>query len=72
MAIVTETIFINGRPFIRTHSDAGRYVVGGEPHSYYSEAIDPAEYARTYVEGDLIEVEVDAEEAMEILFGGDA
>lgn len=54
MAIVTETFEINGRAFVRTYSDAGRYVVGGCPEGAYSEAIDPAELNRTYVEGELM------------------
>ena len=54
MAIVQEHFEINGRDFVRTYSDAGRYVVGGSPEGEYSEACDPAEFGRTYVEGDLI------------------
>lgn len=52
--IVTENFEIGGVPFVRTYSDAGRYVVGGEPHGEYTEACDPASFGRTYVEGDLI------------------
>lgn len=50
--IIQERFTINGREFIRTYSDAGRYVVrdGAE----YSEACDPAEFGRTYTEGDLM------------------
>ena len=54
MAIVTENITINGKQFVRTYSDAGRYVVGGSPEGEYAEAIEPAEFGRTYTEGDLI------------------
>ena len=53
MAIVTENITINGKAFVRTYSDAGMYVVGGEPYGEYPEAIDPAEYARTYAESKI-------------------
>ena len=52
--IRTEHINVEGRDFIRTYSDAGRYVVGGEPYGEYAEAIDPAELGRTYTEGDII------------------
>lgn len=50
--IITEKFKIGERNFIRTYSDAGRYVVrdGAE----YSEACDPAEFGRTYTEGDLM------------------
>lgn len=66
MAIITEHFDVNGRDFIRTYSDAGRYVVrDGEE---YSEACDPAEFGRTYTEGDYME-EVTAEEILNILTG---
>ena len=70
MAIKTELFEINGRSFRRTYSDAGRYVVGGNPEAAYTEATDPAELNRTYVEGDYIEDDADIEEIMEILLGG--
>lgn len=57
MAIVTETFEINGRQFVRTYSDAGRYVVGGMPSGEYSEAIDPAELGRTYTEGEPMPID---------------
>lgn len=69
MAIITEHFDVNGRDFIRTYSDAGRYVVrDGEE---YSEACDPAEFGRTYTEGDLMpdDEEVTAEEIVDILTG---
>lgn len=73
MAIVQEHFDVNGRDFIRTYSDAGRYVVGGMPEGEYSEACDPAEFGRTYVEGDLMPVEpeelADKAEAYDILMG---
>lgn len=55
MAIKTMHFDVNGRDFIRTYSDANRYVVrkGVE----YSEACDPAELGRTYTEGDLMPAE---------------
>lgn len=50
--IVQEHFDVSGRDFVRTYSDAGRYVVrDGES---YSEACDPAEFGRTYTEGELI------------------
>ena len=50
--IVQEHFDVNGRDFTRTISDAGRYVVrDGVP---YGEACDPAEFGRTYTEGELI------------------
>ena len=65
--IKQEHFEVNGRDFIRTYSDAGRFVVrDGEE---YSEACDPAEYGRTYTEGEPME-EADAEEILNILTGG--
>lgn len=70
--IVQEHFEINGRDFIRTYSDAGRYVVGGDPVGEYSEATDPAEFNRQYVEGDPMPgEELTDEEALAILLGGD-
>lgn len=65
--IKTEAMTIGTKAFIRTYSDAGRYVVreGVE----YSEAIDPAEFGRTYTEGDLIEDNATADELLDILTG---
>jgi len=73
--MIVQTRFdVNGRDFIRTTSDSGRYVVR-EGVSYY-EACDPAEFGRFYTEGDLIppeEQEMDAlnakAEAFDILTG---
>ena len=68
--IVTENITIDGRQFVRTYSDAWRYVVGGEPYGEYAEAIDPAELGRTYTEGNLMPVdEADAQKIIDILTG---
>ena len=51
--MIVQTHFdVNGRDFIRTISDAGRYVV--RDGVSYSEACDPAEYGRQYTEGDLM------------------
>ena len=57
--IKTETITIGGKQFVRTYSDAHRYVVGGVPEGEYAEAIDPAELGRTYIEGDIMPDEGD-------------
>ena len=48
--IVTETLDINGRRLIRTYSDSG-YMIERDGERY-SEAIDPAEFGRTYMETD--------------------
>ena len=73
MAIRTETYELSGRQFVRTWSDAGRYVVGGEPHGQYTEVNDPAEFGRTYTEGDLMPPDesaiTDKAEAYDILMG---
>ena len=72
--IKVETFYINEREFTRTYSDAGRYVV--RDGVAYSEACDPAEFGRTYTEGDLIpadeqdqDEEADYAEAGRILLG---
>lgn len=72
--IVQEHFDVEGRDFIRTYSDAGRYVVGGEPYGEYAEACDPAELGRTYIEGDPMSTEdvmAQTEEIMNILLGDD-
>lgn len=51
--IKTEPIIINNVDFIRTYSDAGFMIHGGMPEGDYSEACDPAELGRTYVETDI-------------------
>lgn len=71
--IVQEHFDVNGRDFIRTYSDAGRYVVGNGVE--YSEACDPAEFGRQYTEGDLMPEEERTDEiaakaeAYDILMG---
>jgi hypothetical protein len=72
--IVQETYELGGRQFVRTYSDAGRYVVGGDPPGAYAEANDPAELGRTYVEGELMPTDertdiADKAEAYDILMG---
>lgn len=51
--IVTENLTINGKSFVKTYSDSGRYVV--RDGVSYSEAIDPADLNRTYTEGEAME-----------------
>ena len=66
MAIRTESFEVNGRKFIRTYSDANRYVV--RDGISYSEACDPTELGRTYSEGDpLPPEEFDAQTAYQQL-----
>ena len=68
--IVQEHFDVNGRDFIRTYSDSGRYVVRDGVE--YVEACDPAEFGRQYTEGELMppeEVAAQAEEVLNILMG---
>lgn len=67
--IKQEHFTVGERDFIRTYSDANRYVV--RDGISYSEACDPAETGRTYTEGELMpEYETTAEELLDILTGG--
>lgn len=50
--IITETVTIRNRDFIRTYSDSNRYVV--RDGVGYSEAIDPVGTGRVYTEGDIM------------------
>lgn len=68
--IVQEHFDVGGRDFIRTYSDAGRYVVRDGVE--YSEACDPAEFGRVYTEGDPLppeEIAAQAGEVLNILMG---
>lgn len=72
--IVQKTFEINGVLFVHTYSNAGRYVVGGEPPGEYVDACDPAEFNRQYTEGNLIPADQESEleskaEAYDILMG---
>ena len=49
--IVTEQLIINDKQFTKTYSDSG-YMVERDG-AQYSEAIDPAEFGRTYTETDI-------------------
>lgn len=70
MAIKQEHFTVNGVDFVKTYSDAGRYVVGGEPYGEYVDATDPAEFGRQYTEGEPMS-DLDDSEALDILLGGD-
>ena len=48
--IKTESLTINGKSFIRTYSDSGH--MAERDGIRYSEAIDPAEFNRQYIETD--------------------
>ena len=48
--LVRENMEISGRTFVKTYSDAGFYIERGGVR--YSEAIDPADIPRTYIETD--------------------
>lgn len=50
--IITETVTIRNREFIRTYSDENRFVV--RDGVAYSEAIDPVGTGRVYTEGDIM------------------
>lgn len=69
--IITENFKVGERDFIRTYSDANRYVV--REGMKYSEACDPAEFERQYTEGDLMPSDEtatqDKAEAYDILMG---
>ena len=71
--ILQENLEINGKSFVRTYSSENRYVVRDGVE--YSEAIDPAEFGRTYTEGDKIpadEIKQDAQEILDIILGGES
>ena len=63
--IIQEYFYINEKQFIRTYSDEGRYVV--RESIAYSEACDPAEFNRQYIEGDLIVKENEEENFEDII-----
>lgn len=68
--IKTETFKINGIDFIRTFSDAGMKIHGGNPEGDYDVAEDPAEFNRTYTETDIpIDSDSTAEDALNIILG---
>lgn len=71
--IKTENLTINGKAFIRTYSDSGMKIHGGNPVSDYDEAVDLAELGLVYTETNIpIDSEADAEEILSILTGESA
>lgn len=71
MAIITETVTMNGNQYVHTYSDSGVMIHGGSPEGDYEEAYDPVGSGRIYTETDiLIEGGSDAEEILDILMGG--
>lgn len=63
--IKREIVEVEGYQFYYTYSDSNRYIV--RDGVSYSEAYDPIEFDRTYTEGDPMEPETVASNAMEIL-----
>lgn len=62
--IKTENLTINGRELIRTYSDEGFMIERDGVR--YSEAIDPPEFGRQYIETDeKIELELEPEPEIE-------
>ena len=67
--IKTENLTVGGVSFIRSYSDSGLMIHGGNPEADYEEAIDPADSGRTYTETN-IPIESDSDTIIEILTGG--
>lgn len=61
--IKTENLTINGKAFVKTYSDLGMMVERDGVR--YSEAIDPAEFGRQYIETDEPIEKEEIEEAVE-------
>lgn len=58
--IITEQLTINEKSFTKTVSDSGFYIE--RDGVWYSEAIDPSEFGRTYTETDIpVEAEATTE-----------
>ena len=72
--IIVEKYTIDNKDFTFTYSDENRYIVRDEIS--YSEAWDPAEFKRTYTEGDIMSdeeienINTEATEILNILTGG--
>ena len=60
----------DGVKLFRTYSDEGKSIIQNETGILYSEAIDVENAPYTYIESDE-DVELTAEEALEIILGGD-
>lgn len=52
--IIIETITINGKEFTKNYSDAGYMIQKVGTEEIYTEAIDPINSGRTYVETDKV------------------
>lgn len=52
--IITETITINNKEFTRHYSDAGYMIQKVGTEEIYSEAVDPINIFREYVETDIL------------------
>lgn len=59
--IKTEIVNINNKQFIRTYSDSGYFIHGGNPEGDYAEAFDPKEFDRTYTETNILIEEYEVE-----------
>ena len=62
--IKQEIFYLGKKEFIRTYSDENRYVVRDGVE--YSEACDPVEFNRQYIEGDIMPIEKENEEEVSI------
>ena len=58
----------DGVRLVRTYSDAGKMIE--RDGVVYEEAIDPEDSGRVYVESDA-DMEISAEEALDIILGGE-
>lgn len=52
--IITETITINGKEFTKNYSDVGYMIQKVGTEEIYSEAIDPINIFREYIETDIL------------------
>lgn len=62
----------DGVKLVRTYSDEGKRLIQNETGIGYDEAIDVENAPYTYTESDEEIAELTAEEALEIILGGDA
>lgn len=67
MAIVREIL---DEDTVRTYSDRGVKIHGGFPEGDYAEAVDPISMNRTYTETEIPIDELDAQDALDQIFGG--
>ena len=68
MAIVREIL---DEDTVCTYSDRGVMIHGGFPEGDYAEAIDPISMNRTYTETEIPIDELDAQDALDQIFGGE-